>query len=303
MNDPTQTRCPCCNAALTPGLADWHRRCRICGYESAALQPVINDAAAQARIDETARAQALRGLREANFRRLLGWIAQDLPPCAPDVRPRLLDVGAGQGWFVRLARQWPQMRFDVAGIEPDAAARAIAQENGTTLRAGFFPAALVPQERFDAIVFNDSLEHLSAPGAMLGAARAHLLPGGLVVVTLPNARGALYRVACALRRMGLRGPFERLWQVGLPSPHLHYFDPDNLARLAAAQGLDVIRRQRLDSLRYRGLYARITYARPGKTASSVLIWLALLPLAAMLRALPGDIMALALRAVDTPPGS
>jgi 2-polyprenyl-3-methyl-5-hydroxy-6-metoxy-1,4-benzoquinol methylase len=272
-------------------LTDWHWGCQTCGYEKATLQPVINNADAQAQIDETVRAQALRGLREASFRQLLDWIAHDLPSHTSDTPPRLLDVGAGQGWFARLARE----QCDVTGIEPDDAARAIAQDNGVALRVGFFPDCLTPQERFDAIVFNDSLEHLPDPGAMLGAARAHLQPGGLVVVNLPNSRGVLYRIARTLRRAGLRGPFERLWQVGLPSPHLHYFDPDNLARLAAAQGLDVIRRARLDSLRYRGLYARIAYARPGKAASSVFIWLALLPLVAILRALPGDIMVLTLR--------
>jgi 2-polyprenyl-3-methyl-5-hydroxy-6-metoxy-1,4-benzoquinol methylase len=272
-------------------LTDWHWRCQTCGYEKATLQPVINNTDAQAQIDEVVRAQALRGLREASFRKLLDWIAHDFPSHTSDTPSRLLDVGAGQGWFARLARE----QFDVTGIEPDDAARAIAQDNGVALRTGFFPDCLMPQERFDVTVFNDSLGHLPDPGAMLRAARAYLHPGGLVAVTLPNSRGALYRIARALQRVGLRGPFERLWQVGLPSPHLHYFDPDNLARLAAAQGLDVIRRARLDSLRYRGLYARIAYARPGKAASSVFIWLALLPLVTILRALPGDIMVLTLR--------
>ena len=295
MKDSTPIRCPCCNATLTPGWADWHWRCPACHYEGATLQPAINDVDAQARIDETVRAQALRDLRETNFRQLLDWIARDLPPHPPDAPQRLLDVGAGQGWFVRLAREYHGAASEVTGIEPDAAARAIAQADGVALRAGFFPDCLMPQERFDAIVFNDSLEHMPDPGAMLRAARAHLQPGGLAAVTLPNSRGVFYRIASMLRRAGLRGPFERLWQTGLPSPHLHYFDPDNLARLAAAQGLTVVRRERQDSLRYRGLYARIAYARPGKAVSSVLIWLALLPLVAVLRALPGDIMVLVLR--------
>ena len=272
----------------------------MCGYESATLPPVINDAAAQAQIDEAVRAEALHGLRVTSFLQLLDWITQNLSCRAftaqPAVPLRLLDVGAGQGWFVRLARQYSSPAFEVTGIEPDAAARACAQANGVILKAGFFPECLTAEERFNAIVFNDSFEHLPDPSTMLRAVRTHLEPGGIVAITLPNSCGVLYRIARMLQRAGLRGPFERLWQMGLPSPHLHYFDPDNLARLAAKQGLEEVRRERLDSLRYRGLYARIVYARPGKDRSSVLIWLALLPLVIFLRVLPGDIMVSVFRA-------
>ena len=41
-------------------------------------------------------------------------------------------------------------------------------------------------QTFDVVVAGDIIEHLSNPGAFLTRARAHLNPGGLLLVTTPN---------------------------------------------------------------------------------------------------------------------
>ncbi len=285
-------RCPCCGDMLHPGLTDWHWQCDGCGYEASTLDAAINDSALEARIDEGARAQALNGLRMDNCQRLLAIIAPHLPASAPGhERKRVLDVGAGQGWFVRVAAQ----QHEVTGIEPDEQARAAAAGEGVALQGGFFPQCLNDGDVYEAIVFNDSLEHMPDLHQALAAAHKHLVPGGLLVLNLPDAGGALYGISRQLARTGWGGPFARMWQLGLPSPHLHYFRPANLEAAAAAHGMRPVCRAALEVLRYRGLYPRIAYARPASPVSSALLWLAMLPLVLLSQLAHSDIMVLVLR--------
>jgi len=139
MKTNTHQTCPCCGAALRRGLCDWHWACPACAYESVTLEAGINQADRHERIDESARSGALRELRQANFARLLALIESHLPALPPgQARARLLDVGAGHGWFVQAALA----RHEVTGIEPDDGIRASAAAGGVTLMPGYFPDCL-----------------------------------------------------------------------------------------------------------------------------------------------------------------
>lgn len=244
-------RCCGCDAPMAPGLAEWHFECASCGYEAARLAPGINDAARQSMIDEDARESALRPLRERNFRALVELLAQHSAP----ERRALLDVGAGHGWFAAAAAA----RFDVTALEPDRAMCARARERGVALTEGYFPESLGPDARFDVIVFNDVFEHIPELSRILAACERHLRDGGLILFNLPSNRGLFYRTSRALMRLGVRGPFERMWQVTLPSPHLHYFRGASLLALARRHGFAHVHTGELPSMTWRGLYARMSY--------------------------------------------
>jgi SAM-dependent methyltransferase len=275
------TRCPVCDALLGAGLCAWHRRCSRCGYEGSTLEGGINEASRHAAIDEAAREKALHDLRIANFTQLLGHVVASKPGGR-----RLLDVGCAHGWFLDLART----QFDVLGIEPDRAIADAAMQKGLPVRHGYFPDALAAGERFDVIVFNDVFEHIPAAGDVLAACRDHLSPDGIVVLNLPSSRGTFYRIASLMCRIGSCGPFERMWQVGLPSPHVHYFAPANLSRLLGRHGFEETGRGTLATLRLGGLYTRIAYTgRHGLVVRSLqfLVIAAMLPVLAFL---PRDII-------------
>ncbi len=274
-----------------PGLRAWHRVCLQCGYETAALDVAIDQVDEHGAMDEVMRGQGLRALRQDNFKRILRIMAPHMPALAGVRCARLLDVGAGHGWFVQMAGQL----YDARGIEPDAGARAKAAAAGVSLMPGLFPQCLEAGDQFEAITFNDSLEHMTEPHAILAAAHRHLVPGGLLVLNLPDTRGLLYRAARGLARLGWAEPLDRMWQVGLPSPHLHYFSADNLVRLANQCGFRLVHQQPLPSIQLRGLYARIAYARPNAPLSSALWWLALLPMLPLVRLGASDIRVLVLR--------
>ncbi|WP_396134721.1 class I SAM-dependent methyltransferase [Cellulomonas sp. ATA003] len=100
---------------------------------------------------------------------------------------RLLDVGSAHGW---LLRQATDAGLRAVGVEPDVAVARRAIDDGADVRVGFFPDALRPDDRFDVITFNDVLEHLPDPRAAVEESASRLVPGGLLVVNIPDRRGS-----------------------------------------------------------------------------------------------------------------
>jgi SAM-dependent methyltransferase len=280
-----QTSCEACGGRVVEGLKLWHKRCTDCGLETSQLTGFITDRKG-VDIDEDAREQALRPLRERNFDTLLDWTLQHLDKHANGAaKPRLLEVGCAHGWFIEKAAR----AFEVIGIEPDDAVATRTLARGLPVRRGYFPDALAADEMFDVIVFNDVLEHIPSVGDALRHCVRHLRPSGVIVVNAPDRRGALYRLSTWLVRVGMSGPFERLWQKGLPSPHLYYFDSRSLASVAGSAGLEVVACRRLPSLTARGLYSRIRCAGDVPAPKALVLAAGVLPLVPLLHVLPSDI--------------
>jgi SAM-dependent methyltransferase len=274
--------CIVCGSPQTAGLAGWHASCRACGYESAALEGAINAAPAGSPVDEDEREVGLKALRQENFRDIVA-IARRY--ARADAR-RLLDVGCAHGWFLEIARD----HFDVLGIEPDAVVGGRTAARGLPVRAGYFPDALREGETFDVIVFNDVIEHIPDIRAALAACHARLSEEGILILNLPNSAGFFYRLSKLFSRIGWTGPFDRLWQKDLPSPHVHYFQPGNLARLVQKHGLNQVHGQELPSLRAKGLLERMRCAGNIAGPALYLQYAAVLCTIPLLRAFPSDIV-------------
>ncbi|MFD2365528.1 class I SAM-dependent methyltransferase [Pseudoduganella sp. GCM10020061] len=273
--------CVVCESKLVGGHAGWHSVCTACSYEGAALEPCIN-ASVEAKVDEDAREIGLRQIRMENFRDLLDHIDR---LCTPSQR-KLLDVGCAHGWFLETAQQ----RFDVLGIEPDEFVAGRTKSRGLPVRVGFFPSVLDDAEQFDVVVFNDVIEHIPDIRAAIAAVHRHLGAGGLLVLNLPNSRGFFYRTAKLLSRLGWTAPFERLWQKDLPSPHVHYFDRRNLARLVASHGFEQVLSIDLPSVRAQGLLERIRCAGTSSTAGVYVQYVAALVSLPLVRMFESDIV-------------
>lgn len=274
--------CIVCGNPQSAGLAEWHACCRACGYERAALQGAINAAPAGAPVDEDEREVGLKALRQENFRDIVGLARRHARAGAR----RLLDVGCAHGWFLETARD----SFDVLGIEPDAVVGGRTAARGLPVREGYFPDALLDGERFDIIVFNDVIEHIPDIRAALDACHARLNEAGLLILNLPNSAGFFYRLSKLFSRIGWSGPFDRLWQKDLPSPHVHYFQPANLARLVGKHGFVQVHSQELPSLRARGLLERMRCAGNIAGPALYLQYAAVLCTMPLLRVFPSDIV-------------
>jgi SAM-dependent methyltransferase len=140
-----------------------------------------------------------------------------------DMKPgRMLEIGCGTG--SRLA-ELRDRGWDVQGLEPDAAAAAIAKEHfhvpvvvGTLDEAGFAGGS------FDAITMTHVIEHIADPLPLLRSCKPLLRPGGKLVVTCPNLD------AYGHARYGVS------WMALDPPRHEHLFTRDSLAALARAAG-------------------------------------------------------------------
>lgn len=112
-----------------------------------------------------------------HFRRRLRVLAQRLPH-----RGRLLDVGCADGYFLELARA---EGWEVAGVE---VSERMAAE--VTARLGI-PVATsldtLPPVLLDAVTLWEVVEHFPEPIAELRRIRDHLRPGGLLMLSTPNA--------------------------------------------------------------------------------------------------------------------
>ncbi|WP_426195414.1 class I SAM-dependent methyltransferase [Massilia sp. DWR3-1-1] len=259
--------CIVCGKRKSAGLAVWHRVCTACGYESAALAPAINQAHEHHFLDEEKREAALRSIRNASFKVIVARARKQLARA----RPRLLDVGCAHGWFLEQARA----DFEVMGVEPDEYVFKKTAAKGLPVRNGYFPDILSAEEEFDVIVFNDVIEHIPHIGAALDDVHARLHQDGILVLNLPSSTGLFYRLSKLFKRAGVEGPFNRMWQKGLPSPHVHYFSPANLQQLVHARGFEEIDAFELPSVRADGLWERISCVGTGSTAMAYVQYIAI----------------------------
>jgi len=171
------------------------------------------------------------------YQRLRPRIANAVPEGAR----RVLDVGCAEGELGRFLREHRRVSY-VAGIEVDPQAAARAREalhhvvacdlNATG--SGEVLAGL-PKQGFDCIVFADVLEHLIDPWRWLRDLAGLLVPGGTVIVSLPNLR--YYRVVLALL---FRGRFEYQDEGILDWTHLRFFTEQTARGLLEQAGLEVV---------------------------------------------------------------
>jgi SAM-dependent methyltransferase len=169
-------------------------------------------------------------------RRLAGFLGLVRETYLPDSeRPgRMLDVGCGSGDYIaKLA----QRGWQVAGVEPSAAAAAIGRKSGLDITAGSIHDLKFPAEHFDLIRFNHSFEHIPDPIEVLAAARRMLKPGGALFIGVPNTEGLWARLFRSY-----------WWYLGLPV-HTYGYNPSNLQRLTRAAGFAT------ETVRYHSEYA------------------------------------------------
>lgn len=274
--------CPVCGELISPGQTSYHLVCKNCKYEKSHFMPAININEAHERVDENSREKALYALRLSNFNILVNKLKE----LQTNKSARLLDVGAAHGWFLDAASRY----FDVMGIEPDELVFAAAKSQGRSIRFGYFPEALFADEKFNIIVFNDVIEHVPDIQMVLTACHDRLNAGGLLLLNLPSSRGIFYRAAKFLHRMGIRSYFDRLWQRDMPSPHIHYFNSDNLKRIVSQCGFTEVCHGALPSLRLKGLFTRISYTGNYNIVTRCALYCIITATLPLLKLLPDDII-------------
>lgn len=162
---------------------------------------------------------------------------------------RLLDVGSGNGQFIRRMRS---LGWDASGVDPDRAAVDYCLTQGLNVFHGTI-TDVPPEPRYDVITVNHVIEHVPDPVSLLLECKRRLTPrtGRLMIMT-PN-----------LNSLGHRW-FGRYWR-GLETPrHLMLYSLPSLRKCASLAGL------RVSALRTETRLARMIYnpsasAKKGET--------------------------------------
>ena len=146
-----------------------------------------------------------------------------LPPRARTV----LDVGCSTGAFGHSLRALGR-GLTTWGLEPDEdSARAAATGYDHVLASGLHGAVGdLPTGTFDAVYFNDVLEHLSEPAGALEAVAPLLSPTGVVIASIPNVRHL-----SVLRPLVLKGDWTYTDQGVLDRTHVRFFTRSTAERL------------------------------------------------------------------------
>ena len=113
------------------------------------------------------------------------------------------------------------------------------------IRHGFFPDVLAETEQhFDIIALNCVFEHVPDIDGMIDTFKRYLEPHGSVMLNVPVSSGFMFKVSRVLHALRVRYPFDRIWQKGFVSPHLHYFASQNIAPLFSRHQMRLVLRSR-----------------------------------------------------------
>ena len=210
--------------------------CASCGYRFVNPRPTQADIAA-AYSDPRAYDH---WLREEEGRKLMWQKRLDLAErAAGGRRGRLLDVGAGIGTFLALARE---RGWEVTGTEvSESAIRLARKRHSLELIPGQLQEARLPAGSFEVVTLWHVLEHVPSPSSALRTANSLLSPGGMIVVAVPNDARAMV-LPRRLKRLLTRTAYERYEPV-VPGEevHLSHFRPDVLRRLLHRTGFEPAR--------------------------------------------------------------
>lgn len=162
--------------------------------------------------------------RRLEARRVLSW-CRDLPPDA-----RILDVGCGDGFHLRLLKDFGKPGWTLEGADTDERAVRAAQTAGLTVHRGKVEALALPPNRYHLVLMVMTVEHLSDPVGVLRAVRKLLVPGGKVVIVTDNAGSPDFRVFGGRHWGGYHFP-----------RHSYLFNESTLRKLATVAGFDAER--------------------------------------------------------------
>jgi SAM-dependent methyltransferase len=196
-----------------------------------------------------------------------------------DERPRVLDVGCGNG---ALTFPIAALGCEVVGVDVDRDSIERCSERNRFSNARFVhtDGTLATLDGvFDLIVCSEVLEHLVEPRPLLAAMCGKLAPAGLVFITIPNGYGLreiggrseqFLQRRCGLDRT-LAGLRRVLGRVGMPSAKekydMHTCNPDqeHVQKFTRREILDLLEAEGLEVSDWRNSFVILSvfYCRSG----------------------------------------
>jgi len=189
---------------------------------------------------------------------------------------RILEIGSGKGIFIEECKKF---NIDITGSVPDEEELEILRKRfDNTLKISL---PLKDNEennysQFDYIVFNDVFEHLENLDKVIIQLQFFLKDNGKILINLPSSDGLIFKFSNTLNYFGFTNFYNRLWQKGLPSPHLSYFNNSNLKLLFKKHGYDLIYSSSLNTVSKNGNFKRINSTIKNKLICALITFFVLL---------------------------
>ena len=200
--------CPSCQAIQKPITDTWRREAAEI-YSGYVLYYQADDDDHPVIDPQTGEVE---GRSSRLIKRLMAEI--DLP-----TRGRMLDIGCGRGGLIRaFAALMPD--WSAEGQDPNPLQSSVQTDDGRALPVHGGAIADVPGT-FDVVVMNQVLEHVADPAHFWAEVRAKLVPGGSIVVQVPNIA---------------RNPFDLV-----VADHCVHFAPHSLVTALSRFGLNVMK--------------------------------------------------------------
>lgn len=160
--------------------------------------------------------------RRFEARRLLRW-CEGLSGAA-----RILDVGCGDGFHLRLLRDYGKRGWQLEGVDTDERAVARARQQGLTVHQGAIESLELQRGAYDLALLIQTIEHVADPVQVLRSVHALLKPGGQVVVVTDNTGSLDFKLFKGRHWGGYH--FPRHWNL---------FNRASLSALARKTGLEI----------------------------------------------------------------
>lgn len=153
--------------------------------------------------------------------RVKRW-CRGLPPDA-----KILDVGCGDGFHLKLLKDFGEPSWRLEGIDLDERAVAAAKRNGLDVRCADVESAGLEAGSYDLVLLIMTIEHVADPAKLLATIRNLLKPGGRVVIITDNVGSIDFKLFHGRHWGGYH--FPRHWNL---------FDKHSLAALGGRVGLE-----------------------------------------------------------------
>ena len=147
-----------------------------------------------------------------------------------DGKGLLLDIGCGPGLFLETARD---RGWTILGLEFNEWCLNHMAEKGQDCLGVPLDQAGLPPDHCLCVTMWDVLEHIADPGSVLDGIGRVLVPGGILLIQVPNIEALVNRIL-----------HEKAGTFGGHS-HLNFFSRDTLSRLLEDRGFEVLEAETL----------------------------------------------------------
>ncbi|MEO6683174.1 MAG: class I SAM-dependent methyltransferase, partial [Ginsengibacter sp.] len=141
---------------------------------------------------------------------------------------RILDVGCGDGFHLKLLRDYGKKSWELEGVDLDERAVANAKNSGLTVYQGSVETIDLPENSYDGAYIIQTIEHVESPDKVLLGINRLLKPGGILLIVTDNTDSLDF------------GYFKKQYWGGYHFPrHWNLFNKKSIAKLAVKTNFEI----------------------------------------------------------------